>query len=363
MNHRIFLFLLTVCLPLIAKAQTSYSIKTMVGFPSGEAGYGLGVSACYAGMIGDRLIIAGGCNFPDAGKKKYYAGIYAAKASDDSLDWKLVGYLPEPAAYGGVVALGDSLILIGGNNCEHSLKTVLSVRLNGRKDKVVTRLLPPMPLTVDNMAVAHSFGQVYVLGGNQNGAASSALWRWNVGGKKGWKRLLPIPGNPRVQPVCVANNDKLYAWGGFFADGLHSTVATDGYCYDAISDTWKLLDSPKDSIGNSLTLSGGTAVLAASKILCMGGVNKEIFWDAISDSYRLVSKEDYLQKAPNWYRFNGYLLQFDLGREEWNILPSYDKRLARAGAQLVKWNDKFFYIGGELKPGVRTPEILLLCPE
>lgn len=115
-------------------------------------------------MIGDRLIIAGGCNFPDAGKKKYYAGIYAAKASDDSLDWKLVGYLPEPAAYGGVVALGDSLILIGGNNCEHSLKTVLSVRLNGRKDKVVTRLLPPMPLTVDNMAVAHSFGQVYVLG-------------------------------------------------------------------------------------------------------------------------------------------------------------------------------------------------------
>ncbi len=360
MNRRIYLFLLIVCHSLIAKAQTSYFIKTMVGFPSGEAGYGLGVSACYAGMIGDRLIVAGGCNFPEAGKKKYYAGIYAAKVSGDSLDWKLVGYLPEPAAYGGVVALGDSLIFIGGNNSEHSLRMVLSIRLNGRKDKAVTRLLPPMPLTVDNMAVAYSSGQVYVLGGNQNGAASSALWRWNVGGKQGWVCLTPIPGNPRVQPVCLANNDNLYAWGGFFADGLHSTVATDGYCYDAISDTWKLLDSPKDSIGNSLTLTGGVAALAGSKIMCLGGVNKEIFRDAISDSYRLVRKDAYLQQEPSWYRFNGYLLQFDLACEEWNIPAFYDKRLARAGAQLVQWDDKFFYVGGEVKPGVRTPEILLL---
>lgn len=366
MNHRwikMFMPLLAVCFLQSIKAQTSYTIKTVAGFPSGEAGYSLGVSACYSGMIDDWLVVAGGCNFPEIGKKKYYAGIYAAKASVDTLGWKLVGYLPEPAAYGGVVALGDSLIFVGGNNSEHSLNTVLSIRLDDSKGKAIMRLLPSLPCTVDNMAVTCMDGYAYVLGGNQDGKASSALWRWNVGSKNDWECLSSIPDNPRVQPVCVANGGKLYTWGGFFANGLKSVVATDGYCYDVISRTWKKTPPPTDSIGNSLTLTGGIAVHAGITFLCLGGVNKEIFWDAISGSYRLVRKEDYLQKAPSWYRFNGYLLQFDLGCEEWNIFPSYDKRLARAGAQLVQWNDKFFYVGGEIKPGVRTSEIMLLCPK
>ena len=42
------------------------------GFPSVESGYSLGVSACYAGRIGDYIIMAGGCNFPEAGKPKKY---------------------------------------------------------------------------------------------------------------------------------------------------------------------------------------------------------------------------------------------------------------------------------------------------
>ena len=34
------------------------NIGSMSGFPSGEAGYELGVSACYAGFIGDYLVVA-----------------------------------------------------------------------------------------------------------------------------------------------------------------------------------------------------------------------------------------------------------------------------------------------------------------
>lgn len=45
------------------------NISSMSGFPSGEAGYELGVSACYAGFIGDYLVVAGGCNFPEPGEK------------------------------------------------------------------------------------------------------------------------------------------------------------------------------------------------------------------------------------------------------------------------------------------------------
>lgn len=79
------------CSMMKSNIETQFSnIKLISGFPSGEAGYDLGVSACYAGFIGDYLIVAGGCNFPEPGKKKYYSGIYAAKIAEnaDSLNWK-----------------------------------------------------------------------------------------------------------------------------------------------------------------------------------------------------------------------------------------------------------------------------------
>lgn len=128
------------CSMMKSNIETQFSnIKLISGFPSGEAGYDLGVSACYAGFIGDYLIVAGGCNFPEPGKKKYYSGIYAAKIAEnvDSLNWKMIGKLPEPAAYGGVVTLDDSLIFIGGCNSEHSLRTVLSIQLDKKADKPI----------------------------------------------------------------------------------------------------------------------------------------------------------------------------------------------------------------------------------
>lgn len=60
------------------------NIKTISGFPAGEAGYDLGVSACYGGFIGDYMVVAGGCNFPEPGKKKYYSGIYAARVGGNA---------------------------------------------------------------------------------------------------------------------------------------------------------------------------------------------------------------------------------------------------------------------------------------
>ena len=67
--------------------------------------------------------MAGGCNFPEPGKKKYYSGIYAAKVTgnEETLHREMIGRLPEPAAYGGVVATGDRLVLVVGCYGVHRL--------------------------------------------------------------------------------------------------------------------------------------------------------------------------------------------------------------------------------------------------
>ena len=364
MNRFLSLFLfLSAVLPLSAQ-----HVRSVAGFPAAEPGYSLGVSACYAGQIGDYLVVAGGCNFPEAGKpKKYYAGVYAARIDRAMLQWRLVGFLPEAAAYGATVASGDSLLFIGGNNTEHALAAVYSVRLNSTGTDVSINRLADLPATADNMAVALVGNDVFVVGGNQNGKPSNAVLRYKLGANSVNQASnstsavdLRIPGAPRVQPVAAAYNDKLYVWGGFYADGEQSKVHTDGYVYDVNAKEWGALAAPHSADGEEMTLSGGIAWADGDRLYATGGVNRTIFLDAISGRYECVKKDDYLKQPIDWYKFSGNLYVFDAVAGQWLTTTFANQALARAGAQVVPTALGVYYIGGELKPALRTPEIVII---
>lgn len=378
MNRFLSLFLfLSAALPLSAQ-----HVRSVAGFPAAEPGYSLGVSACYAGQIGDYLVVAGGCNFPEAGKpKKYYAGVYAARIDRATLQWRLVGFLPEAAAYGATVASGDSLLFISGNNSDHSLASVYSVRLNAAGTDASINRLADLPATADNMAVALAGNDVFVVGGNQNGKPSNAVLRYKLGSNsvnqasntiaRGSNSVnqatnstsavdLRIPGAPRVQPVAAAYNNKLYVWGGFYADGEQSKVHTDGYVYDVNTKEWGALSAPRSADGEEMTLSGGIAWADGNRLYATGGVNRTIFLDAISGRYECVEKNDYLKQSIDWYKFSGNLYVFDAVAGQWLTTTFANKALARAGAQVVPTTLGVYYIGGELKPALRTPEIVII---
>lgn len=364
MNRFLSLFLfLSAALPLSAQ-----HVRSVAGFPAAEPGYSLGVSACYAGQIGDYLVVAGGCNFPEAGKpKKYYAGVYAARIDRATLQWRLVGFLPEAAAYGATVASGDSLLFIGGNNTEHALAAVYSVRLSSAGTDVSINRLADLPATADNMAVALAGNDVFVVGGNQNGKPSNAVLRYQLGANSVNQATnstsavdLRIPGAPRVQPVAAAYNNRLYVWGGFYADGEQSKVHTDGYVYDVNAKEWGALSAPRSADGEEMTLSGGIAWADGAHLYATGGVNRTIFLDAISGRYECVEKNDYLKQPIDWYRFSGNLYVFDAVAGQWLTTTFANQALARAGAQVVPTTLGVYYIGGELKPALRTPQIVII---
>ena len=358
-----------------ALSLSAQHVHSVVGFPAAEPGYSLGVSACYAGQIGDYLVVAGGCNFPEDGKpKKYYAGVYAARMDRATLQWRLVGFLPEAAAYGATIASGDSLLFIGGNNNEHALAAVYSVRLNSAGTDVSINRLADLPATADNMAVALVGNDVFVVGGNQNGKPSNAVLRYKLGANsvnQGSNSVnqganstssadLRIPGAPRVQPVAAAYNDKLYVWGGFYADGEQSKVHTDGYVYDVNAKEWGALSAPRSADGEEMTLSGGIAWADGDHLYATGGVNRTIFLDAISGRYECVKKDDYLKQPIDWYKFSGNLYVFDAVAGQWLTTTFANQTLARAGAQAVPTQLGVYYIGGELKPALRTPQIVII---
>ena len=153
------LFPMVSCSSEASPRKQRVCIQQMSGFPNEESGFSLGVSACYAGIIGDRLIIAGGCNFPgkpvsEGGEKRFYQGIYSAKiTSDTTLVWSQVGELPFPAAYGVSISHSGKLFIIGGNNSERSFSSVFSISLTD-SGKAVLDTLPSLPVTLDNMAGA-----------------------------------------------------------------------------------------------------------------------------------------------------------------------------------------------------------------
>lgn len=347
------------------RAQTVVSLRSravanVFGFPAAEPGYSLGVSACYAGRIGNWLVMAGGCNFPSPGRKVYYSGIYAAPLDGNVLSWRLVGWLPSPAAYGATVASGDSLLLIGGCNSERSLSDVYSLHLDSDGTKASICRLQSLPSAVDNMAAAVADGVAYVFGGNHNGQPSSRLLSLSlVEHLSAWQCRGDAPSRPRVQPVCAAASGKVYVWGGFDnTSGCH--VATDGLCYDPSADKWTTLPAPRSQKGEQLTLSGGVAWTSDGCIFAAGGVNRDIFLDAISGQYKMVKKDDYLLQSVAWYRFGDNLLRYDVAAGRWLRPAMCDSRLARAGAQAVATPLGVYYIGGELKPAVRTPQICII---
>ncbi len=337
---------------------TAQHISNVQGFPSAEPGYELGVSACYAGFIGDRLVMAGGCNFPTPGNKTYYSGIYAATVDRDTLNWQLVGSLPETAAYGTTVAIGDSLLFIGGCNNSHSLATVYSIRLDGTDGMAVVTRLADMPFTVDNAAACIAGNNIYVVGGNQNGQPSGNVLIKDMD-HTAWRVGSTVPHGPCVQPICATVGDELFVWGGFHANGTDSHVNTIGAAYSLNTKSWRTLEAPTSSSGK-MTLTGGVSWTHGDTIYATGGVNKDIFLDAISQRYERVDKNKYLDQPINWYKFSGNLYRYDTKHGKWLRTTFADKRLARAGAAAVSTTKGMYYIGGELKPAVRTPQIVLL---
>lgn len=313
-----------------------------------EPGLERGVSAAFGGTVDGVTVIAGGCNFPypdplaNGISKVYYKGIYRAT------DGTRIGSLPVATAYGASAATPAGLVMAGGEG----LRNAWLLTLDADGIAVLTDL-PELPFTLDNAYACAIGNTVYVGGGNADGVPSRSLLSLDVSNpSEGWQRHADMPGNPRVQPVLASSGGKIYVFGGFAPrhNGHEPTLECGGLCYDPQTGSWSEIQAPKHG-RTPVTLSGGVAVtMADGKIICTGGVNKDVFLAAIRKQ-----PADYLHHPAEWYRFNGRVCIFNPDDGKWHVgeqNPDY----ARAGAACAMMPDGTpLLMGGELKPRIRTP--------
>ncbi|MDO5666023.1 MAG: cyclically-permuted mutarotase family protein [Bacteroidia bacterium] len=338
-----------------------------------------GVSATYAALIDDKLIVAGGANFPrklgfEGGSKAFYNEIMLFDKTRS--EWKLIGHLPDSSAYGVSVPVIGGALWIGGNTASKSLAKCYKVSLT-ENDSVKLDDFPALPAPMDNFAGCVSGDLVFVGGGIENGKPSNSLYCINIKTDTAWSKLPDFPGTPRVQPILAAiekdSKKYVYLLGGFFGGNAENkpAMATDVLRYDVAEQKWEKAGEQIDvTTQKPFSLGGATAMPLDNRyILCFGGVNHDIFLDAITTQYNIGNdtttsaeekarlnlefSKNYMTQPIEYYKFNTECRIFDTFTGNWktiNVTP----HTARAGATLVFNGKEFFAVQGELKPGVRS---------
>ena len=317
-----------------------------------------GVSAPFAGFVGDWLVVAGGCNFPDVpvaqgGTKVYYGKGYALRVTDSRPEWIPIPDLPVPAAYGSAVETPRGLVCMGGMNADSCLTAVWRIEPVAGQDGFTVRALPSLPETIDNAAAVWADDCVYIVGGNTP-SGGKKLYALCPDKDTAWRQLTDYPGAQRVQPVLTAADGALYLAGGFQSlPDKTCLLSSDMWRYDIAAGRWEeCCELPSDAEGKPRCLVGGTGVGTDHALLLTGGVNYTVFKDAMEGR----SGTDYLKHDVEWYKFNDDLLIYDCRKAEWNVV--YDvPGLARAGGILLCHGDRLYMVCGEVKPGIRTSRV------
>lgn len=360
MRHIFNIMLSSVLMLLMAACNERSSVTVLeiepAGHPSGcNPGHEAGVSAPYCGVIDGYVIFAGGANFPDipakdGGRKRFYSDILSANDGE----WTRIGELPKPAAYGGSVCMEDRLLLLGGNDGEKTFPEVYSVGISDGKP--VIEQCTPLPYGIEQAGYAKEGNRIYIAGGLSAGNPFRKVMAGTMEGTEiTWTEIADMP-EAMVQPVALACNGRLYVWGGFDPEGKR--VSDRGWCLEIKTGEWRNVDGCPD--GKTLTGASGT-VLKNGSLAIIGGVDNDIFHRGLNIS----SEEEriaYMTMEPAEYRFNTSLRIFNPETEEWSVAGRMPQ-LALAGAGIAADDSYIYIIGGELKPGIRTPDTWKLKTE
>lgn len=305
-----------------------------------------GVAAPFSGVSGDALIVAGGANFPngmpwEGGKKFWHDSIYVLPEPAGS--WQTGYKLPRPNAYGVSVTTDDGLICIGGGNASEHYNEVF--RLKWQDAQILVESLPPLPGPNAFASGALLGNVIYVAGGLESPDSKRTqriFWSLDLSHPNAkWEELEPWPGRGRMLAVAAVQEGSF-----FLMSGADLQVGSDGsaervYLRDAFRYTpgngWKqIADLPRAAVAApSPALS-----LGPSHILILGGDDGSKVGIAPGDQH------------PG---FSGEILGYHTITDRWASMGTAP--IARVTVPAVGWGDRFVITSGEVRPGVRSPEI------
>jgi N-acetylneuraminate epimerase len=311
----------------------------------------LGLGGPFAGTSQGRLLVAGGTNFPDqapwqGGKKSWHDTVYLLPGPDGA--WVRAGKLPRALGYGVSVTTERGLLCIGGCDAQGHCAEVCLLQAPAGQLSCLAQASLPTPMAYGCGALLDQV--VYVAGGLETPEATLPLRKfWALDLREpapAWKELEPWPGPARMLAVAAVQAGAFFLLSGVAlepdaAGQVHRSYLRDAYCFRPGKGWQRIADVPKP-------------VVAAPSPAAQFGPSKLLVLGADDGSHAGFQP---LEAHPG---FSRDLFTYDTQTNAWT--QSNGAPVACAAVPLVHWNQRFVIPSGELRPGVRSPQVWTVTP-
>lgn len=309
-----------------------------------------GFAGPFAGASNGALVVAGGANFPDkkpwdGGKKAWTDAVFVLEKPDGK--WAVGGKLPRPLGYGVSVTHGGGVVCVGGSDAARHHADAF--RLDWKDSKLVTTKLPPLPKPLANGCGALVGDTLYVAGGLEkpdSPKTTMAAWRLDLSAKEPkWEGIDDCPGDGRMLAVAAGFDGSFWLVGGVDLvagkdEKVERRYLTDAHRYTPGKGWKRVADLPRP-----VAAAPSPAPSDASGFYLLGG-----------DDGSQVGV------APDKHRgFGKQVLRYDTKAAKW--VEAGELPAPRVTVPVVVWNKAWVVPSGEMRPGVRSPEVWASKPE
>ncbi|MSQ97137.1 MAG: galactose oxidase [Gemmataceae bacterium] len=308
-----------------------------------------GFAGSFAGVSNGAMIVAGGANFPDkkpwdGGQKVWYDTAFVLEMPNGK--WKIAGKLPRPLGYGVSVTHGSGVICVGGGDGDRHYADAF--RLDWNEGKLVTTKLPALPKPLANACGALVGDTLYVAGGQEKPDSKDTLkiaWKIDLAATEPtWKLIEVFPGSGRMLAVAAGHDGAFWLVGGADlvvgkGEKIERRYLKDAYRYDPGKGWKRVADLP-----HAIVAAPSPAPTDAAGIYVLGG-----------DDGSQVGV------GPDKHRgFSKKVLRYDSKIEKW--VEAGELSAPRVTVPCVLWNTSWVVPSGEVRPGVRSPEVWNVTP-
>lgn len=308
-----------------------------------------GFAGPFAGVSNGAMVVAGGANFPDrrpweGGKKVWYDTVFVLDKPEGK--WQVAGKLPRPLGYGVSVSHGDGVVCVGGSDAEkHHAE---AIRLDWIDGKLHVTELPALPKSVANACGALVSDTLFVIGGQEkpDSVALKSGWRIDLSAKQPrWTEIDPLPCGGRMLAMAAGFDGALWVAGGAeLVEGkggkLEREFRKDAYRFDLTSGWKRVADLP-----TALAAAPSPCPTDATGFFVLGGDDEKRFYSVP-------------EKHPG---FNTAVLHYNAKTDKWTAAGEW--ATPRAVVPVVRWADRWVIPSGEVRAGVRSPDVWGFTPK
>ncbi len=375
MKHLISIILIIVSVQIQGKSSKTIACNIYESIPETENNRGYGISSAGVGILNDKLILIGGSNFSEAypwdGGRKVFLNdmLIAEKTNDDSIVWLKQPY-QFPVRISNSIAIGDgkTLYILGGLNDAETNKKVFKLYFNN-SDSLITETFSTLPDLFTPTGGAIHNQLLYITG---HAATENVLYIFNPA-TGCWSKNIGLPGGIRSDALTtiqyeMGDSSKIYIFGGRHIDDNKLIIYNDFWSYSFDKQRWNhegIMGVPKLK---PLIMMAAPAITSTNGEIYFFGGDEGIRLKRRFELEKRITKshgkhkEKYIKKLRRLYvkhsGFSNTIICYNTNLNSWKEVGKTNIRNLPVATTAIWWRNKIILPAGELKPGIRSNNIL-----